>query len=149
MTKNGFCPGIQMRVNVNHEKANLAHETNYSENHQKFENPGKKISKMTTKGSSWMDSQKLKTCEVCYMGMMEIKQDDADKRKGRNASVVNCVEGIKKEEGKIKMEEVKFKTEEKIESEEEKIEIKGKNEIEEIQMEEKIEKQKAKMMLRK
>ena len=128
-----------MRIKVDHEKANFASGTHDSGGHHKFENTGQKISKMTAKRSSWMDSSKLEKCELCYMGMKEIKKDDADKRKERNTLVIKLGEGIKKEEGKIKMDEVKFKIEEKIESEEEKIEIKGKSGIEEIKMKEKME----------
>jgi hypothetical protein len=74
-----------MTVKVDHEKANLASGTNYSEVQQKFGNPGQKISKMATKGSRWMESLKLEKCEACYMGMMEIKKNDVDKRKWRIA----------------------------------------------------------------
>ena len=109
------------------------------------------MSKIAPKESSWMNSLKIEECEVCSMGIMEAKKNNIDVSRGRNASVIKCIERIKKEEGKIKIEEakfkieekielekVKFKIEEKIESEEDKFEIKGKREIKEIKMEEKI-----------
>ena len=134
-TKNGFYPGIQMRVKVDHEKANLASGTNYSEAQQKFGNPGYEISKMAKKRSSWMDSLKLEKCEVCYMGIVEIKRKDVDISKGRNASDIKSVETIKTEEARLKIEE-------KIESQEENVEINKKSETEQNKMEEKIVKEK-------
>jgi hypothetical protein len=47
--KNGFCPGIQLRVKIQQENANIARAKTYSEAHQKFGNPGKKIFKTATK----------------------------------------------------------------------------------------------------
>ena len=102
-----------MRIKVDHEKANIASGTHYSEGHQKFENSGQKMLKITPKGSSGMDSLKLEKCEVCYVGMMD----------------PNTVETKEK----IENEGVKFKIEEKIKSQEEKFDMKRKSVSEEIE----------------
>ena len=141
-TKNGFCPGIQMRIKVDHEKANFASGTHDSGGHQKFENSGQKLSKITPKGPSGIDSLKLEDCEFCYMGIVEIKRKNVDISNERNASVVKNVE-------KFKIEEAKFKIEEKIESQEEEFEIERKSEKEEKIEKEKIENDGEKMNERK
>ena len=60
---------------------------------------------MAPEESSWKDALKIEECKVCYMGMIEAKRNDVDVSRGRNASVIKYIERIKKEEGKIKIEE--------------------------------------------
>ena len=52
-TKNGFCPGIHMRVKVHYENANFASQIAYSEAHQKLGHPGEETTRATAKKLGW------------------------------------------------------------------------------------------------